>query len=73
MEWICKCQVMVLMDILSKLKIWLIPIKFPYQGNYINLFLRIDDAVKRILAVKLSLGIVDIPQTLATKYNYKYP
>lgn len=31
---------------------------------------RLNDAVKRILAVKLAMNLIDVPETLAKKYNY---
>lgn len=31
---------------------------------------RINDAVRRILAVKISMGLVDVPKAIAEKYNY---
>ena len=31
---------------------------------------RINDAVRRILAVKLTMHLIDVPDSLAAKYNY---
>ncbi|CAD8093286.1 unnamed protein product [Paramecium sonneborni] len=31
---------------------------------------RLNDAVKRILAVKLAMNLINVPETLAKKYNY---
>lgn len=31
---------------------------------------RINDAVRRILAVKFAMGLVDVPKAIAEKYNY---